>query len=69
MTIVTDLPKYMTDVMRFNIKDTGMLAALPYFVMWVTAFAFGTICDLCIKKNLISIKNSRKLYTTIGDYY
>ncbi|XP_077285427.1 sialin-like [Arctopsyche grandis] len=65
-TIVTDLPKYMTEVLKFNISSTGLLAALPYAVMWITSMIFGSICDLLIKKGYISIKNSRKLYTTIG---
>lgn len=65
-TMVTDLPKYMTDVLKFNIKATGTLSALPYIAMWVASFFFGLMCDFCIKRRIHSIKNARKIYTTIA---
>lgn len=65
-TMVTDLPKYMTDVLKFNIKATGILSALPYISMWIAAFFFGLLCDFCTKKGYHSIKNARKIYTTIA---
>ncbi|KAH9627847.1 hypothetical protein HF086_001743 [Spodoptera exigua] len=42
-TMITDLPKYMTDVLKFNIKSTGILSALPYVAMWVASFFFGLL--------------------------
>ncbi|CAH0397954.1 unnamed protein product [Chilo suppressalis] len=65
-TMVTDLPKYMTDVLKFNIKSTGILSALPYVAMWVSSFFFGLVCDFCVKRNIHSITNARKIYTTIA---
>lgn len=64
--MVTDLPKYMTDVLKFNIKSAGLLSALPYVAMWMASFFFGLLCDFCIKKGYHSLKNARKIYTTIG---
>ncbi|XP_063824890.1 putative inorganic phosphate cotransporter [Ostrinia nubilalis] len=65
-TMVTDLPKYMTDVLKFNIKSTGILSALPYVAMWIASFFFGLLCDFCVKRGYHSIKNARKIYTTIA---
>ncbi|CAK1547117.1 unnamed protein product [Leptosia nina] len=65
-TMVTDLPKYMTDVLKFNIAATGTLTALPYLAMWISSFVFGVICDYCVKKNWHSIKTGRIVYTTIA---
>lgn len=65
-TMVTDLPKYMTDVLKFNIKSTGYLSSLPYISMWVASFFFGMVCDFCIKRGYHSISSARKIYTTIG---
>ncbi|XP_014367589.2 putative inorganic phosphate cotransporter [Papilio machaon] len=65
-TMVTDLPKYMTDVLKFNIKSAGLLSALPYVAMWIASFFFGLLCDFCIKKGYHSLKNARKIYTTIA---
>lgn len=64
--MVTDLPKYMTDVLKFNIKATGTLSALPYVAMWIAAFFFGLLCDFCVKRGYHSVKNARKIYTTVG---
>ncbi|XP_052759327.1 putative inorganic phosphate cotransporter [Galleria mellonella] len=65
-TMVTDLPKYMTDVLKFNIKSTGILSAIPYVAMWVSSFFFGLICDFCVKRGYHNIKNARKIYTSIA---
>lgn len=65
-SMVTDLPKYMTDVLKFNIRSTGLLSAMPYVAMWVASFLFGLICDFCIKRKYHSIMTARKLYTTIA---
>ncbi|KOB74818.1 Uncharacterized protein OBRU01_08397 [Operophtera brumata] len=64
-TMVTDLPKYSHDVLKYNIAKTGTLTALPYIAMWFCSFLFGFICDLCIKKKWHSIKTGRILHTTI----
>ncbi|CAK1547114.1 unnamed protein product [Leptosia nina] len=65
-TMITDLPKYMTDVLKFNIKSTGILSAAPYVAMWIASFFFGIMCDLFIKRGYHSIQNARKIYTTIA---
>lgn len=67
-TMITDLPKYMTDVLKFNIKSTGILSALPYVAMWVASFFFGLLCDFCVKRGYHSITTARKVYTTIGKF-
>ncbi|XP_061713312.1 putative inorganic phosphate cotransporter [Cydia pomonella] len=65
-TMVTDLPKYMTDVLKFNIKAAGVLSSVPYIAMWIAAFFFGLLCDFCVKRGYHSILNARKIYTTIA---
>ncbi|OWR51223.1 putative sodium-dependent phosphate transporter [Danaus plexippus plexippus] len=65
-TMVTDLPKYMTDVLKFNIATTGTLTAIPYLAMWISAFIFGWVCDVCVQRNWHSIKTGRIIHTTIA---
>nr|XP_021183308.2 putative inorganic phosphate cotransporter [Helicoverpa armigera] len=65
-TMITDLPKYFSDVLKFNIKETGLMSALPYIAMYVTSFIFASICDLCVKKKWHSITTGRKIYTTVS---
>ncbi|XP_063380753.1 putative inorganic phosphate cotransporter [Cydia fagiglandana] len=65
-TMVSDLPKYSHDVLKYNIATTGLLTALPYAAMWISSFIFGFVCDLCIKKGWHTIKTGRIIHTTIA---
>ncbi|XP_063362118.1 putative inorganic phosphate cotransporter isoform X1 [Cydia amplana] len=65
-TMVTDLPKYMTGVLKFDIHRTGTLAALPYAVMWICSIVFGWMCDKIVKHNWMTVTNARKTFTTIA---
>lgn len=64
--MVTDLPKYMTGVLKFDIHRTGTLAALPYAVMWISSILFGWMCDKIVKRQWMTVTNARKTFTTIG---
>ncbi|XP_026317593.1 putative inorganic phosphate cotransporter [Hyposmocoma kahamanoa] len=64
--MVTDLPKYSHDVLKFNIQTTGTLTSLPYIAMWVASFIFGIVCDICVKKGWHTIKTGRIIHTTIA---
>ncbi|CAG9094177.1 unnamed protein product [Plutella xylostella] len=65
-TMITDLPKYFSDVLKFNIKETGLMSALPYVAMYICSFTFASICDYCIHKKWHTIGTGRKIYTTIS---
>lgn len=65
-TLVTDLPKYFKDVMRFNIFENGFLTALPYLVMWFCSMGSGWLCDKLITGGYLSTTTARKLFTTIA---
>lgn len=65
-TMVTDLPKYMNDVMHFNISQNGVLSALPYLVMWLVSILLGYAADKIQQKELVGITNLRKILATIG---
>ncbi|KAG5676613.1 hypothetical protein PVAND_006433 [Polypedilum vanderplanki] len=64
--MATDLPKYMSDVLQFSIKENGLYSALPYLFMWVFSVGMGFIADWMIVKGWINVTNTRKLYTTIA---
>ncbi|CAH2106479.1 unnamed protein product [Euphydryas editha] len=65
-TMITDLPKYFSDVLKFNIKETGLMAALPYIAMYIFSFIFASFCDFCIRRKWHSITTGRKIYTTVS---
>lgn len=67
LIMITDLPKYMNDVLKFSIKQNGLYSALPYVTMWVVAQATGFLSDFLINRQYLNITNSRKMFTTIGN--
>lgn len=64
--MVTDLPKYMSDVMQFSIKQNGIYSSLPYLMMWIVSLSSGVFGDWLITKKIIGITNSRKMFTIIA---
>ncbi|XP_012262453.2 putative inorganic phosphate cotransporter isoform X4 [Athalia rosae] len=65
-TMVTDLPKYMSEVLKFSIRANGFLTALPYLCMWFVSIGSSWIADWMINSDFMSRTNVRKLFTTIA---
>ncbi|EEB15031.1 sialin, putative [Pediculus humanus corporis] len=65
-TMVTDLPKYMQNVLNFKISENGIVSSIPYAVMWIVSMSSGWLADFLIKKKLLNVTNTRKLFTTIA---
>ncbi|VEN43806.1 unnamed protein product [Callosobruchus maculatus] len=59
---LTNAPKYIAEVVGFNLRDSGGLAAMPHLVRLFLGLAYGNIGDLCKKKGLSS-KFVRKFFT------
>ncbi|KAK5640839.1 hypothetical protein RI129_009386 [Pyrocoelia pectoralis] len=64
--MVTDLPKYMKDVLKFRIDENGLWSSLPYIVMWIVSIMSGWLCDWLIKKGYMNITFARKFFTTVA---
>ncbi|XP_055920216.1 putative inorganic phosphate cotransporter isoform X2 [Eupeodes corollae] len=64
--MVTDLPKYMNDVMQFSIKHNGIYSSLPYLMMWIVSLLSGVFADWFITNDIIGITKSRKMFTSIA---
>ncbi|XP_045477153.1 putative inorganic phosphate cotransporter isoform X1 [Harmonia axyridis] len=65
-TLMTELPSYISGVMKFNIKSNSLLSALPYFTLWVLSFIFSAFADYLINRKITSIGVTRKLLNSIG---
>ncbi|KAG8039041.1 hypothetical protein G9C98_003348 [Cotesia typhae] len=65
-TMVTDLPKYMSSVLKFSIKSNGYLSSLPYLSMWICSILSSWFADWIITAGHISRTNVRKIGTTIA---
>lgn len=65
-TMVTDLPKYMKDVLHFNVKQNGIWSSVPYILMWIVSMSSGWLCDWLIHKGHMKISFARKFFTTLA---
>ncbi|KAK4874653.1 hypothetical protein RN001_014013 [Aquatica leii] len=65
-TMISDLPKYMKSVLKFNVKQSGIWASLPYMMMWIVAMFSGWLCDYLIVKGYMKITFARKFFTSIA---
>ncbi|XP_074653837.1 sialin-like isoform X2 [Tubulanus polymorphus] len=45
-TMMTSLPTYMKDVLKFNMKSNGLFTALPYMGMFVASIGGGQVSDI-----------------------
>lgn len=66
--MVSDLPKYMSDVLHFSIKDNGIYSSLPYLLMWAVSVSTGFLSDFLITRSIISITGARKIFTAVGKF-
>ncbi|KAK9502632.1 hypothetical protein O3M35_011365 [Rhynocoris fuscipes] len=64
--VVTSLPKYVSSVLRFNIKKNGYANAGLYIAMWLVSILSGYLVDFLEKKKCLTTLWSRKLFTTIA---
>ncbi|CAG9812519.1 unnamed protein product [Phaedon cochleariae] len=65
-TMVTDLPKYMADVLKFDVKANGLWSSLPYLVMWLVSMGSGWLCDWLVAEGYMRLTFARKFFTTIA---
>lgn len=66
--MVTDLPKYMRDVLQFEVFEVGLYSSLPYIAMWIVSVTSGILCDYLIVNGIMTITFARKLFTAIGEH-
>lgn len=65
-TLLTCLPKYMNDVLQFDIKQNGILSALPYIATWLVMTGGGQLADWMRAPHRLQTGTVRKLFLTVG---
>lgn len=65
---LTQLPTYMKEVLKFDIKSNGGLSALPYIAFWLLTIVSSIIGDHLIKSQVLSKTAVRKLFNSIGNW-
>ncbi|XP_025836852.1 putative inorganic phosphate cotransporter [Agrilus planipennis] len=67
-TLMTELPTYMNQILRFDIDQNGVLSALPYLAMWLFSMLAGQIADYLVTRKQFRIVIVRKIMNGIGQY-
>ncbi|KAL5286991.1 Picot family protein [Megaselia abdita] len=67
-TLMTELPTYMNQVLRFSLKANGILSALPYLAMWLFSMFISFIADWMISSSRFTHTTTRKIINSIGQY-
>ncbi|EMP28452.1 Sialin [Chelonia mydas] len=65
-TLLTSMPMYMHEVLHFDIRENGLLAALPYIGNWLCTIVSGVLADFLLSKQVFSIATVRKLFSVLG---
>ncbi|CAG9858929.1 unnamed protein product [Phyllotreta striolata] len=62
----TEMPIYMDKVMKLNIESNGLVSSLPSVFVLLTINVATHLADLLVKRNYLSITNTRKLMSATG---
>ena len=66
MIFIFQLATYLTNVLRYSLSFTGLLASLCYLFQWAVCVGASWLTDLIRTKGIMSTINIRKLNTWIG---
>lgn len=67
-TLLTEMPTYMSSVLKLDVKSNALLSSLPYFAMGVLCFVVSPISDLLINRGTLTTTTARKLFNSIGQW-
>ncbi|XP_024946938.1 putative inorganic phosphate cotransporter isoform X2 [Cephus cinctus] len=62
-TVVNQLPTYMKYILKFNIKENGLLSSLPYLGKYLFAIATSSLADYLLRNKKLSVTAIRKIFT------
>ena len=66
LTIVTDLPKYMSGVLKFSVQNNGYLTSLVFLCMWIGGTLSSILADHLIGSGRMSTTKVRKIGSLIA---
>lgn len=66
ITMLTQLPSFMNDVLQFDLKRNGKLSSLPYITMSLMSAVAGYLSDRLVSRKTLGVTKVRKCFTSIG---
>ncbi|XP_028142913.1 sialin-like isoform X2 [Diabrotica virgifera virgifera] len=65
-TLLTCLPNFMKNILKFDLNSSGMVSGAPYLAMAIMIQFAGQLGDWILTRNILSRTNTRKVFTIIG---
>lgn len=62
VTMLTQLPQFLSDVMNFDLSKSGFLTALPYLTMTIMSLLAGYLADFILVRQLLTVTKLRKYF-------
>ncbi|XP_059139528.1 sialin-like isoform X2 [Physella acuta] len=64
-TLLTSLPTFMKEVLKFDITQNGLLSSTPYMAMFFTSLASGQVADF-LRSKYLSTTATRRLFQSVA---
>lgn len=64
--LLIELPFYMKQVLKFNIKENAIVTAIPFLTMWFFSMALSKTLDSLRARGTITTTTARKIATLIA---
>ncbi|XP_022179237.1 putative inorganic phosphate cotransporter [Myzus persicae] len=64
--LLTEMPTFIHTVLKFDIKEDGILSSLPYLAMFVLQIPVTFFADFLNKREITTLTVSRKIWNTIS---
>ncbi|XP_021500563.1 probable small intestine urate exporter isoform X1 [Meriones unguiculatus] len=65
-TIMAYTPTYISSVLQANLRDSGILSALPFVVGCICIILGGLLADFLLSRKVLRLVTIRKLFTAVG---
>ncbi|XP_044912983.1 sodium-dependent phosphate transport protein 1 isoform X2 [Felis catus] len=59
-------PTFVDSNLHVNVKENGLLSALPYLFAWSFGILAGHAADFLLSRNILRLNTIRKLFSTLG---
>ncbi|XP_068241398.1 sialin-like [Palaemon carinicauda] len=67
-TLLTEIPTYLKNMQHFDINQNGLLSALPFLVMWLWGYVWGSLMDYLTRTGKLTIITIRRLSMSMALY-
>ncbi|XP_058800081.1 sialin-like [Phymastichus coffea] len=65
-TYISDMPKFMSSVLKLSVEENGYISSIPHVVSWIAGCALSWLADYVIAKKLASTTFVRKIGSSIA---